>query len=93
MLIAGLADLTAAPGDAFDPDMVAVPSKGVERWISQSLSACPGYRCRRPGRCLRERDLPLARPAGSDAVAGGRASAPMTTRGRRVGSCGRCLMY
>ena len=42
-LIAGLAELlTAAPGDAFDPDMVAVPSKGVERWISQSLSAVLG---------------------------------------------------
>ena len=42
-LIAGLADLlTESPRDAFDPDVVAVPSKGVERWISQSLSAVLG---------------------------------------------------
>ncbi|MDQ3616755.1 MAG: exodeoxyribonuclease V subunit gamma [Actinomycetota bacterium] len=38
-LVAGLAELlTATPGDPFTPDVVAVPSKGVERWISQSLS-------------------------------------------------------
>jgi len=42
-LVAGLAELLATtPADPFTPDVVAVPSKGVERWISQSLSATLG---------------------------------------------------
>jgi len=36
--------LAAVPGDPFQPDVVAVPSKGVERWIAQSLSAWLGAR-------------------------------------------------
>jgi len=47
-LVAGLADvLRTAPVDPFTPDVVAVPSKGVERWIAQSLSAVLGTQ---PGR-------------------------------------------
>ena len=47
-LVAGLADvLTTVPGDPFTPDVVAVPSKGVERWIAQSLSSVLGTQ---PGR-------------------------------------------
>jgi exodeoxyribonuclease V gamma subunit len=43
VLVRGLADLlAAAPADPFTPDMVAVPSKGVERWIAQSLSTVLG---------------------------------------------------
>lgn len=39
-LVHGLGELLAtAPADPFTPDVVAVPSKGVERWIGQSLSA------------------------------------------------------
>jgi exodeoxyribonuclease V gamma subunit len=42
-LVRGLAEvLTAAPPDPFVPDVVAVPSKGVERWIAQSLAAALG---------------------------------------------------
>ncbi|MFI7588460.1 exodeoxyribonuclease V subunit gamma [Spongisporangium articulatum] len=38
-LVAGLAGvLSAAPADPFTPDVVAVPAKGVERWIAQRLS-------------------------------------------------------
>ena len=38
-LISPLVDLlSTAPTDAFTPDVIAVPSKGVERWIMQQLS-------------------------------------------------------
>ncbi len=39
LLVEGLADvLMAPPADPFDLDVVAVPSRGVERWLSQRLS-------------------------------------------------------
>jgi exodeoxyribonuclease V gamma subunit len=42
-LVSGLADVLAQPpADPFAADVVAVPSKGVERWIAQSLSATLG---------------------------------------------------
>ena len=42
-LVRGLAGLLAtSPDDPFVPDLVAVPSKGVERWIAQSLSTTLG---------------------------------------------------
>ncbi len=42
-LVAGLADaLSDLPADPFVRDIVSVPSKGVERWIAQSLSASLG---------------------------------------------------
>ena len=42
-LVRGLAGLLAtSPEDPFVPDLVAVPSKGVERWIAQSLSTTLG---------------------------------------------------
>ncbi|HSS66980.1 MAG TPA: exodeoxyribonuclease V subunit gamma [Nocardioidaceae bacterium] len=42
-LVDGLAELLAdPPDDPFTPDVVAVPSKGVERWISQRLSSVLG---------------------------------------------------
>lgn len=38
-LVAGLAELLAAPpADPFAPEVVAVPAKGVERWVAQRLS-------------------------------------------------------
>jgi exodeoxyribonuclease V gamma subunit len=47
-LVAGLAEvLAAAPADPFTADVVAVPSRGVERWIAQSLSTVLGTQ---PGR-------------------------------------------
>ncbi len=30
--------LASGPADAFAPDVVSVPAKGVERWIAQRLS-------------------------------------------------------
>ena len=42
-LVRALGDLLAeVPADPFTPEVVAVPSKGVERWITQSLSSSPG---------------------------------------------------
>nr|MDQ4006776.1 exodeoxyribonuclease V subunit gamma [Actinomycetota bacterium] len=47
-LVGGLARvLRSAPADPFTPDVVAVPSRGVERWIAQSLSSVLGTQ---PGR-------------------------------------------
>ena len=43
-LIAGLADLLLTPAgdDPFEPDVVAVPTRGIERWLSQRLSTVLG---------------------------------------------------
>jgi len=42
-LVRGLGALRASPPeDPFTPDVVAVPSKGVERWITQTLAASLG---------------------------------------------------
>ncbi|MGZ4442727.1 MAG: exodeoxyribonuclease V subunit gamma, partial [Nocardioidaceae bacterium] len=42
-LVRGLGEvLAAAPDDPFTTDVVAVPSRGVERWIAQSLSSSLG---------------------------------------------------
>jgi exodeoxyribonuclease V gamma subunit len=68
ILLDRLADvLTTAPPDPFTPDLVAVPSKGVERWIAQSLSSrlgadavastdgvCANVRFPSPGRVVRD---------------------------------------
>ena len=46
--ISALADVLADPlGDPFTPEVIAVPTHGVERWLSQQLSAVLGAR---PGR-------------------------------------------
>jgi exodeoxyribonuclease V gamma subunit len=67
VLVRHLADLLAnVPGDPFTPDVVAVPSRGVERWIAQSLSTslgaaaggsdgvCANVRFPSPGRLVRD---------------------------------------
>jgi exodeoxyribonuclease V gamma subunit len=42
-LVSALAEVLAVPlGDPFTPEVVAVPSRGVERWISQTLSTSLG---------------------------------------------------
>ncbi|UYM04677.1 exodeoxyribonuclease V subunit gamma [Solicola gregarius] len=47
-LVRGLADVLATPpDDPFTPEVVAVPSQGVERWIAQRLSTVLGTQ---PGR-------------------------------------------
>jgi exodeoxyribonuclease V gamma subunit len=66
-LVAGLAGVLATtPADPFTPDIIAVPSRGVERWIAQSLSTVLGTQAGRadgvcanvvfpsPGRLVRE---------------------------------------
>jgi exodeoxyribonuclease V gamma subunit len=68
ILLDRLADVLASvPADPFAPDLVAVPSKGVERWIAQSLSSrlgakaadqtdgvCANVLFPSPGRLVRE---------------------------------------
>lgn len=42
-LIAPLTEvLTAIPSDTFAPEIIAVPSRGVERWLAQQLSLSLG---------------------------------------------------
>jgi exodeoxyribonuclease V gamma subunit len=42
-LVDGLAGLLArSPGDPFSPEVIAVPSRGVERWLTQRLSSYLG---------------------------------------------------
>ena len=44
-LVGPLAELLAtAPEDPFEPEVIAVPSRGVERWISQQLALSLGCR-------------------------------------------------
>ncbi len=51
-LVQRLADVLAAvPTDPFTPDVVAVPSRGVERWIAQSLSSSLGAGTHTDGVC------------------------------------------
>ncbi|MGH3452315.1 MAG: exodeoxyribonuclease V subunit gamma, partial [Haloechinothrix sp.] len=39
LLVGGLADELATPvGDPFDREVVAVHSRGIERWLAQELS-------------------------------------------------------
>ncbi len=72
-LVTGLAEvLRVPPDDPFTPEVVAVPSRGVERWISQQLSSvlgatrdeggvCANVRFPSPGRVVAEA---LARATG-----------------------------
>jgi len=69
-LIAALADLLAvAPDDPFAPEVVAVPTRGMERWLTQRLSgrlgAAPG---RTDGVCANV-EFPSPRRLVGDAVA------------------------
>ncbi|WP_324276360.1 exodeoxyribonuclease V subunit gamma [Blastococcus brunescens] len=53
-LVDGLAGLLATPpADPFDRDVVAVPARGVERWITQQMSARLGAAGRQDGVCAR----------------------------------------
>jgi exodeoxyribonuclease V gamma subunit len=50
-LVEALADLLAdPPEDPFTPDIVAVPTRGIERWLAHRLSARLGARADRPER-------------------------------------------
>ena len=53
-LVAALADLLAEPvGDPFSAEVVAVPARGVERWLAQRLSHRLGAAGRADGVCAR----------------------------------------
>ncbi|MBO0691340.1 MAG: exodeoxyribonuclease V subunit gamma, partial [Acidimicrobiaceae bacterium] len=48
LLVGRLAELLAVPpDDPFVPDVVAVPTRGVERWLTQQLSMVLGTAPRR----------------------------------------------
>jgi exodeoxyribonuclease V gamma subunit len=69
-LVAALADLLAAPpDDPFAPELIAVPTRGMERWLTQRLSgrlgAAPG---RTDGVCANV-EFPSPRRLVGDAVA------------------------
>ncbi|KQY21481.1 exodeoxyribonuclease V subunit gamma [Cellulomonas sp. Root485] len=52
VLVAALANVLATtPADAFTPDVVAVPTRGVERWVAQRLSHRLGTTERTDGIC------------------------------------------
>ena len=76
--------LAEAPADPFAREVVSVPTRGVERWLAQSLSTA--------ARGLRERRLPSAAAAarrcrrgrGRDRRRGG----PVASRARRLAAAG-----
>ena len=78
----------ARSADPFAAEVVAVPAKGVERWLAQRLShrlgapdgdgICAGVAFRSPPRWSPSRS------------AGRSAAHPTPTRGTRSGRCGRC---
>jgi exodeoxyribonuclease V gamma subunit len=52
VLVRRLAEvLRAVPADPFTPDVVSVPSKGVARWIAQSVAVTMGAEDRADGVC------------------------------------------
>ena len=87
-----LADgLGRAPGrrrcaDPFAEEVVVVPAKGVERWLTQRLSHRLGAGPAGQRRRLRRRAFPQP-PLAGGAADRHRAT---TTRGTPTGSCGRC---
>ena len=61
--------LSAAPADPFTADLVAVPTRGMERWLTQTMSASLGARAgARDGVCAHVR-FPTPHRLLSDAVA------------------------
>ena len=58
-LVAALGDLLAVPpGDPLAPELVSVPSRGIERWLAQTLSVrfgvCANVEFPPPGRVVRD---------------------------------------
>ena len=60
-LVAALAEILHEPlDDPFAPEVVAVPSRGIERWLTQQLSNVLGaIRRRARRRRLRQRRVPV----------------------------------
>ena len=87
-----LGDVLAEPmADPFTAEVVAVPARGVERWLTQRLAA-PARRTGPAGRRrVRACRLSLAgRGRGSPPSRAPPASTSTTTRGTPPGRCGRC---
>ncbi len=95
VLVEGLADLLAAPGaDTFAPEVVAVPTRGVERWVAQRLArrlgtaasgGAPGAGGPADGVCANVRfDPPRRLVADVLAAAGGTAAADDPWRADRL---------
>ena len=58
----GLAETLLEPlEDPFAPEVVAVPTRGIERWLTQRLSTRLGTTRRPSGRGVRERRVPVPR--------------------------------
>ena len=77
LLVDGLADLLGEPlADPFAQELVLVPARGVERWLSQQLShrlghsperedgVCAGVRFRAPNALISELTGPGTDPSG-----------------------------
>jgi exodeoxyribonuclease V gamma subunit len=55
--------LTDALPDPFAPEVIAVPTRGMERWLTQRMSDRLGRDARALGRRVRQRRVPVAAPA------------------------------
>ncbi len=62
VLVSMLGDLVADPlPDPMMPEVISVPTRGIERWLTQRLSAQLGASEGRARRCLRQHRLPVSR--------------------------------
>src|SRR5687767_16025067 len=69
-LVSALAALLAEPlPDPFAPEVVAVPTRGMERWLTQRMSACLGARPERSDGVCANVEFPSPRRLVGDAVA------------------------
>ena len=81
-LVEALAAVLAEPvEDPFAPEVVAVPSRGIERWLTQQLSNVLGATLGAGRRHLRQRRVPVPRPPRRHGTAVGDRHRP---RGRPV---------
>ena len=90
-LVDALADDPPRPlDDPFAPEIVSVPSRGIERWLTQQLSNVLG----RPATSAATASAPTSSsrsPARSSVTRSARRTGvdPAAIRGRRSGPCGR----
>ena len=61
--------LAEPPDDPFAPDVIAVPTRGMERWLTQRLSSLLGARSDRADGICANVDFPSPRRLAQDAVA------------------------
>ena len=60
-LVSMLADLVAVPlDDPMTPEVVSVPTRGIERWLTQRLSSTLGGQPGRPRRGVRQHRFPVS---------------------------------